>query len=193
MVADRHYDTELHALDWPGIGEKYSALVEVSESRAESLEIIDRMLQELGDSHCIVGELKDAASVSSPYIFGAADPGIDLRLVAGEALVTRVKPGSSAARAGLRTGFVLTAIDGTPVSEITDSASQRPPFTPSNELFFRVQALLCADDRVIGVETSAGRRTAGAVVLALGYKLFMAWLAFGEEDTAPAEAVGNDG
>jgi glycine oxidase len=32
----------------------------------------------------------------------------------------------------------------------------------------RVQALLCADDRVIGVETSAGRRTAGAVVLAAG-------------------------
>ena len=144
LVADRHYDTELHGLDWPGIGEKYRVLIEASGSRAESLEIIDRMLQELGDSHCIVGELKDAASVSSPYIFGAADPGIDLRLVAGEALVTRVKPGSSAARAGIQTGFVITAIDGAPVGEMADSVSQRPPFTPSNELFFRVQALLWA-------------------------------------------------
>lgn len=142
LVADRHYDPELHGLDWPGIGEKYRVLVEASDSRAESLEVIDRMLQELGDSHCIVGELKDAAKVSSPYIFGAGDPGIDLRLIAGKAVVTGVKPGSSAARAGIRTGYVLTAIDGAPVGEIAESASQRPPFTPSNELFFRVQALL---------------------------------------------------
>ena len=90
LVADRHYDPELHGLDWPGIGEKYRVQVEASGSRAESLELIDRMLQELGDSHCIVGELKDAASVSSPYIFGAGDPGIDLRLVAGEAQTATV-------------------------------------------------------------------------------------------------------
>lgn len=32
----------------------------------------------------------------------------------------------------------------------------------------RVQGLLCANDRIIGVETSAGRRAAGAVVLAAG-------------------------
>ena len=144
LVADRHYDPELHGLDWPGIGEKYRVQVEASGSRAESLEIIDRMLQELGDSHCIVGELRDAASVSSPYIFGAGDPGIDLRLVAGEALVTRVKPGSSADRAGLRTGFALTSIDGVSVAVIADSASQRPPFTAANDRFFRLQALLWA-------------------------------------------------
>ncbi len=33
----------------------------------------------------------------------------------------------------------------------------------------------------------------GAVVLALGYKLFMAWLTAGEGDAAPAEAAPNDG
>ncbi|HEX8116011.1 MAG TPA: S41 family peptidase, partial [Pyrinomonadaceae bacterium] len=44
--------------------------------------------------------------------------GIDLRLVNGAALVTRVEPGSTAARAGLRTGHVLRSINGETLNEI---------------------------------------------------------------------------
>jgi hypothetical protein len=89
LVADRHYDPELHGLDWAGLRDKYRTLVRSSGSRSESLKLIDRMLQELGDSHCIVGDLADAAKVSSPYLFGTGDPGLDIRLVEGRTRAVR--------------------------------------------------------------------------------------------------------
>jgi len=42
--------------------------------------------------------------------------GIDVRVVDGTVLITRVDPGSVAARAGLRPGFVVKSIDGKPLS-----------------------------------------------------------------------------
>lgn len=44
--------------------------------------------------------------------------GIDFRIINGSAVVTRVEPTSSAARAGLRTGYVLQSIDGRTLASI---------------------------------------------------------------------------
>ena len=52
--------------------------------------------------------------------------GIDLRVVNGSVLVTRVDSGSPAARAGLRPGVVITNVDGTPLREALSRLENNP-------------------------------------------------------------------
>ena len=52
--------------------------------------------------------------------------GIDVRVLAGSAVVTRVEPGSSAARAGLRPGFVIKQVDGRSMDSIITAIEKHP-------------------------------------------------------------------
>ncbi len=54
--------------------------------------------------------------------------GIDLRVVGGSVLISRVEPGSAAARAGLRPGFAIRSVDGKPLSEVITQLEKDPIF-----------------------------------------------------------------
>ena len=54
--------------------------------------------------------------------------GIDLRVVDGSVLISRVEPGSAAARAGLRPGFAIRSVDGKPLSEVIAQIEKDPIF-----------------------------------------------------------------
>jgi carboxyl-terminal processing protease len=54
--------------------------------------------------------------------------GIDLRVVDGLVLISRVEPGSAAARAGLRPGFAIKTVDGKPLSEVITELQKDPIF-----------------------------------------------------------------
>ena len=52
--------------------------------------------------------------------------GIDLRVIDGAAIITRVKPGSTAARAGLRPGFEIRSVNGVKLSEAVKEIERNP-------------------------------------------------------------------
>ncbi|MEP6820704.1 MAG: S41 family peptidase, partial [bacterium] len=52
--------------------------------------------------------------------------GIDVRVLGGSAVVTRVEPGSSAARAGLRPGFVIKQVDGRSLDSVITEIEKHP-------------------------------------------------------------------
>jgi carboxyl-terminal processing protease len=54
--------------------------------------------------------------------------GIDLRVVDGLVLISRVEPGSAAARVGLRPGFAIRSVDGKPLSEVIAELQKDPIF-----------------------------------------------------------------
>ena len=54
--------------------------------------------------------------------------GIDLRVVDGSVLISRVEPGSAAARAGLRPGFAISKVDGKQLSEVIAELQKDPIF-----------------------------------------------------------------
>ena len=105
LIVENHYDPDLHDLDWAGVNARYRNLVQGADSRSTSLSYINAMLFELGDSHCGIGYLNDVARTGSPYIFGEASAGIDVRLIEGQVVITRVTDGSPAANVGIRPGF----------------------------------------------------------------------------------------
>lgn len=77
------------------------------------------------------GDERDAAEVLNNSKRGLAERltngiGIDLRVVDGTAIVTRVEQGSSAAKAGLRPGFVIKEVDGQPLDIIIEQVVQHP-------------------------------------------------------------------
>ncbi|HKP38481.1 MAG TPA: S41 family peptidase [Pyrinomonadaceae bacterium] len=52
--------------------------------------------------------------------------GIDVRVLAGQAVITRVERGSAAARAGLRPGFVIKSVDGRVMTEAVAELENNP-------------------------------------------------------------------
>jgi len=142
MVVESHYDPDLHGLDWADVNARYRKLVQGSDSRSTSLSYINAMLFELGDSHCGIGDLNDAKRTGSPYIFGEASVGIDVRMIDGRVMIIRVSDGSPAGNAGILPGFTIVAIDNVPVKQIAASALLRPPYTEANKNFHRTEAIM---------------------------------------------------
>ena len=84
--------------------------------------------------------------------------GIDVRLLDGEWVITEVTPGSAAADAGLRVGYLLESIDGRTVDEIAASGPSMPPRHERgvrSGKMIRVQSALYGDP---GVTVGVGYR-----------------------------------
>lgn len=110
-VKEKHFDTNRVGVAWDRVRVEYGAKLVGVKSDEELHQLLGRMLGELGQTHF---------SIVSPEAVpnhGLKEPtegvvGVDVSLSSGEVVVTRVKPGSPAARAGVRPGHVLRSVDG---------------------------------------------------------------------------------
>ena len=156
-VKDNHYDPKFGGVDWDAVRAEFAPRVAAARTDRELHALLQQMLNRLGRSHFNIippeaipsTEAEDDAKGEddedgSP---GAEEPrrkgslraaerltygiGIDLRIVGGSALVTRVEPGSTAARAGLRVGYALRSIDGQPLTEILRTLRLVAVYEPS--------------------------------------------------------------
>jgi carboxyl-terminal processing protease len=156
-VKDNHFDPKFGGVDWDGVRAEFAPRVAAARTDRELHGLLQQMLNRLGRSHFNIippeaipstggeddpdegGGVDETPGAEEPRRKGslrAAEQltygiGIDLRVVGGAALVTRVEPGSTAARAGLRTGHVLRSIDGQPLSEILRALRLVAVYEPS--------------------------------------------------------------
>lgn len=114
LVRDTHPDPTLGGLDWDAVRAELRPRAEAARDREAAREAIQAMLDRLGHSHLALIPAEELADLAAPdetsTLQGSA--GLDVRVVGGQALVTSVLPGSSAAGAGVRPGWVVTAIAG---------------------------------------------------------------------------------
>lgn len=156
-VKDNHFDPKFGGVDWDAVRAEFAPRVAAARTDRELHALLQQMLNRLGRSHFNIippeaipsteaeddsreggGEdetpghdeprRKGSLRAAEQLTYGV---GIDLRVVGGVALVTRVEPGSSAARAGLRMGHVLRSIDGQPLSDILRTLRLVAVYEPS--------------------------------------------------------------
>ena len=120
-INDTFYDPAFGGIDWAGLKRELRPRAEKATSADGVRSVIRDMLSRLGQSHFA---LMSASSVDDT-LPGPARVPIDIRVASPSIVITRVPPDSTAARAGLRAGQLVTAIDGKPVKEMIDAAHGR--------------------------------------------------------------------
>jgi carboxyl-terminal processing protease len=152
-VNDLFYDPKFGGVDWAGVRKRYEPQVANVQSDQEFHRLLQQMLNELHQSHFIVvpkesipkirlpkadetGEIRDAETTEAEESLDALNYkltdrlltgiGIDVRVLAGSAVITRVEPGSSAARVGLRPGFVLKYVGGQSLDSVISEIEKHP-------------------------------------------------------------------
>jgi carboxyl-terminal processing protease len=143
LVRDKHYDKTLGGVDWNAVRAKYEPLALGAPSEAAFYRVLNQMIGELGQSHMLIvgpGSEDDdeGGGEQTPTEHGAADsesigdPGLTIRVIDGKPTITRVRAGSSADKAGLGAGYVVTQIGGRPLGAPHESTR---PLRPVEERF----------------------------------------------------------
>lgn len=163
IIRDKHYDPTLGGLDWNAVKTELRPKVESATTLTQARSVMNDMAGRLGQSHfgIIPGDAyddqpaADSSSSSSPSSNTAASAtstdsskpesiddesgttGIHVRAVNGQALVTKVEPGSPADKAGVRPGWIIQKIGSSVVADSLarfDTAfAARPKADPSAE------------------------------------------------------------
>lgn len=108
-LAQSYYDTTFRGQDWPGVRTELRAAATQARSMAEVRAAITAMFARLGESHFALIPAESAGGWDEPRSEEGSlgDVGLEYRLLDGGIVVSRVEPGSPAARSGVRTGWTL--------------------------------------------------------------------------------------
>ena len=125
-----YYDTAFNGLDWEAVRDELRPRPMTGWTAETLREMIDEMLSRLGDSHFGVIPAEAADALEPDSLSGAAgepgDAGLELRVVAGDLVVFRIDPEGPAARAGIRTGWMVESIDTVPARRYLDVIEEIP-------------------------------------------------------------------
>lgn len=119
-VKDKHFDPTLGGVDWDSMRKQYQPRAAAAKTDSEFYDVLRQMLGELHQSHFNIIPPEAVVQDDSPEPKGGGI-GIDLRLIDGQVVITRVEEGSSGAASGLRTGYVIKRIDDDAVEKVIDS------------------------------------------------------------------------
>ena len=143
-VRDTYPYPDMKGLDWQAVHDELLPRAAEARTPAQLRPVLHDMLARLGESHFQVipkeayASLDELAKAGRPSKGGAKDEtaqpdpaeaeesdergdiGVDVGLVDGQAVVTRVDAGSPADLAGVRPGFVVVSVGGVEVAEAID-------------------------------------------------------------------------
>jgi carboxyl-terminal processing protease len=152
-VNDLFYDPKFGGVNWAKVRERYEPLVARAGSDRDFHMLLQQMLNELHQSHFMVipreaipkirlkkapedsagssGDDLEAEEALDNINYKLTDRlltgiGIDVRVLNGSAVVTRVEPGSTAARAGLRPGFVIKKVGDRSLDSVIVEIEKHP-------------------------------------------------------------------
>ena len=110
-IRDKHFDPQLGGIDWEAVRGEFRPRMEHAKTMSAARRVMNEMLERLGHTHVGVfpGEpLATAEDDGAASVDGV--PGLELRLIDGEALVSAVWDGFPAAAAGVRPGWRIERV-----------------------------------------------------------------------------------
>lgn len=121
-VKEKHFDPTLGGVDWEKVRERYQPRAAAATGDQELYRILQEMLGELGQSHFNI--IPPEAVMADEDREPSGGIGIDLRIIEGAAVLTRVDPASASFEAGLRPGFIIRQVGEKSVSQMLDAFSK---------------------------------------------------------------------
>ncbi|MGA2114324.1 MAG: S41 family peptidase [Bryobacteraceae bacterium] len=147
-VRDKHWDPKLNGVDWQAVHDELLPRVRNAADDGEARAAMNEMLGRLKQTHFEVFPASTYNEIG-PAQKAEGGTGLEVRVVEGHALVTRVTPASPGARAGVRPGWEILRIDGQPVAAPLKEIALR--FQGSTEIgLMQVRAILARLNGEIG-------------------------------------------
>jgi len=124
-IRDTHWEKNPAGLDWQAIHDEFRPKVAKAANMDEARVAIREMLARLHQTHFALfpATVYDAVREDSA---GPGAPGIDLRILDKQAVVTGVDPGSGAERAGVRPGWAIQNVRGMDLSPAIRALTSDP-------------------------------------------------------------------
>lgn len=114
-VNEKHYDKTFGGIDWLKVRETYAPKAAAAKTRAEFHNVLRQMLAELKLSHFGIypknSEIQAMRKASGTI-------GVELKMLAGIPVISRVDAGSPGADAGMRPGQAVKTIDSVAYADI---------------------------------------------------------------------------
>ena len=131
-VNEKYFDPTFGGLDWNEVRERYRPQIAAAQDHEVFYVTINRMLFELNVSHIGVVPPGEQEQLE-PILSAEGSIGMDIRLLDGDAVIMSCRPGSPAAQAGLRAGFVVQRVNGKTVEQWAGEVLPIPPLHERNE------------------------------------------------------------
>ena len=150
-VRDSHYDPKLNGVNWVAARAKYLPQALKAKDDAAFYAVLNALLGELKQSH--LGAIPPAALKAAQTTGtntapatgrGSGETGITAQWIDGVPVVVRVQPNSAGADAGVKPGFVVTAINDKPLLPVIQTTLSATPNRRAGEERVTVWALLSA-------------------------------------------------
>jgi carboxyl-terminal processing protease len=149
-INERHFDPTFGGVDWNKMKGIYQPKALSAATDDEFYKILQEMLGELNQSHFSI--IPPGAEMT-PTIFGEGEIGVDVQLIGKDAVITKVKTDSSAAKNNLKTGFIIRRVDGKTVAELLAPVEERllkRKYPAGSKMVYRKRALLSALSGKVG-------------------------------------------
>jgi carboxyl-terminal processing protease len=125
-INESYWDPTFGGKDWKKIGDTYRQRALAASDSKEFHEILNEMANQLGRTHFRVRGPDQTRTVGSnrpmPGTVGMLLRGID-----GQVVVTKVEEDQPAANEGVLPGFIVTGVNGRPITELRDELIVREP------------------------------------------------------------------
>ncbi len=114
-IRDKMWEPMPDGLDWQKVHDELLPKVEAAPTMDDARAIMRDMISRLKMTHfgIVAADVYDNVGGSAK---GDGEPGMDVRALDGEAIVTRVEDGSSARKLGVKPGWRIVSIGGNPVA-----------------------------------------------------------------------------
>lgn len=124
-IKNKHFDPTLGGLDWDKIRGELRPKVEAAANIAEVRSALSDMLKRLKQSHFGIIPRDAYRSLEADKLeTGEGESGISVRVVGNSALVWTVEPGSPAAKAGVKPGWIISKIRGREIPPIIERVAK---------------------------------------------------------------------